>query len=64
MHPTGKRDLRADVTFAKRIAIVRAIHAMPTVGEWEIRASVYVWGTQTGSLLAQDRFHTRHEIVS
>jgi hypothetical protein len=101
MHPTGERDLLADLALAKRIAIVRAIHAMPTVSEWEIRASVYVWGAQVGSLaeklpdhsagcsnawgsdrqaadrdrlaacapqklreLAQERFHTRDEIVS
>jgi hypothetical protein len=26
IYPTGKRDLPADIAFAKRIAIVRAIH--------------------------------------
>ena len=29
IHPAGKHDLLADVPFAKRIAVVRAIHAMP-----------------------------------
>jgi len=31
IYPTGQRDLPADVALAKRIAIVRAIHAMPKV---------------------------------
>jgi hypothetical protein len=50
VHPTGKRDLPADVGFAKRTAIVRAVHALLTLSEWEIRASVYVWEAQAASL--------------
>src|SRR5947207_11906669 len=32
MHPAGERNLPADVTFPKRIAIVRAIHAQAESG--------------------------------
>jgi hypothetical protein len=39
IHPTRKRDIRADVGFAKRIAVVCAIHAMLTVSKARDSAS-------------------------
>ena len=67
VHPAGKRDLLADVGFAKRIAVVRAIHGRPHSGRGD--KSRKRLASRERRLLAcrgrqlADRFPTRWNIL-